>query len=294
MKTIPMIMFYALFFVAISANSQTGEVYYYPKLIHPDINSAKRTLAGLIEDTNWGKPENVSVLDDRIEFTFKGKKRTITRETIYFSQLPTPPIPVFRSEPVSISAKKLNARITYFYYGIKCGGLYPKNVYNNFFLKDDKPAPSFTFADSYSKQNVPETDANYKQFADYLFFFQRPFLVLKYDSLFNQFKPIAERYRALKVKPPVTEDQRKFIVQANALSQEKNYANALELYNKALDLDQTAYPPAYLNMALLCAQVQNYDGAIFNMKRYLLLVPEAEDARSAQDKIYEWESKIGK
>jgi len=30
------------------------------------------------------------------------------------------------------------------------------------------------------------------------------------------------------------------------------------------------------------------------MKKYLLLEPEATDARSAQDKIYEWEAKTGK
>jgi hypothetical protein len=28
------------------------------------------------------------------------------------------------------------------------------------------------------------------------------------------------------------------------------------------------------------------------MKKYLMLVPEAEDARAAQDKIYEWEAEI--
>jgi len=30
------------------------------------------------------------------------------------------------------------------------------------------------------------------------------------------------------------------------------------------------------------------------MKKYLMLVPDAEDARGAQDKIYEWEAWIQK
>jgi hypothetical protein len=30
------------------------------------------------------------------------------------------------------------------------------------------------------------------------------------------------------------------------------------------------------------------------MKHYLLLEPQAKDARSAQDKIYEWELMLGK
>jgi hypothetical protein len=45
---------------------------------------------------------------------------------------------------------------------------------------------------------------------------------------------------------------------------------------------------------LLFAQVSNYDAAIFYMQEYLLLEPEAQDARAAQDKIYEWETLMGK
>jgi hypothetical protein len=41
---------------------------------------------------------------------------------------------------------------------------------------------------------------------------------------------------------------------------------------------------------LLSAQVKQYDDAIYHMKKYLLLVPDASDARGAQDKIYEWEA----
>ena len=103
------------------------------------------------------------------------------------------------------------------------------------------------------------------------------------------FEPIAAQYRALKVKPPVSEEQRKYIVQANALNQQKMYEKAIELYNKAIELDQTAYPAAYSNLALLSAQIHKFNTAIYYMKKYLLLEPEATDARAAQDKIYEWE-----
>jgi len=103
------------------------------------------------------------------------------------------------------------------------------------------------------------------------------------------FEPIAAQYRALKVKPPVSEEQRKYIVQANALNQQKMYEKAIELYNKAIELDQTAYPAAYSNLALLSAQLHKFNTAIYYMKKYLLLEPDASDARGAQDKIYEWE-----
>ncbi|MDO9256593.1 MAG: hypothetical protein Q7U54_13835 [Bacteroidales bacterium] len=51
---------------------------------------------------------------------------------------------------------------------------------------------------------------------------------------------------------------------------------------------------AYTNLALLSAQVKDFQTAIYYMKKYLLLVPESEDARSCQDKIYEWEVQITK
>jgi tetratricopeptide (TPR) repeat protein len=106
-------------------------------------------------------------------------------------------------------------------------------------------------------------------------------------------KKVAE-YRALKVKPPISEEQRRYIVQANSFSQEKAYGKAIEIYTKALEVDQTAYPAGYSNLALLSAQVKNFAAAINYMKKYLLLVPEAEDARAAQDKIYEWEAQLSK
>lgn len=112
----------------------------------------------------------------------------------------------------------------------------------------------------------------------------------KYDSQLDLFKPVAVKYRELKVKPNVSEEQRKFIVQANAFNEQKNYSKAIELYNRAMETDPTAYPAGYSNLALLLAQINDFGGAICNMKKYLMLEPDTKDARSAQDKIYEWEA----
>jgi tetratricopeptide (TPR) repeat protein len=112
----------------------------------------------------------------------------------------------------------------------------------------------------------------------------------RYESHLVLFEPIAAKYRALSVKPTVSEEQRKYIVQANSFNQQKQYSKAIELYKKAIEVDQTAYPAGYSNLSLLLAQINNYDAAIYYMKKYLMLEPEASDARSAQDKIYEWEA----
>jgi hypothetical protein len=90
----------------------------------------------------------------------------------------------------------------------------------------------------------------------------------------------------------INEEQRKYIVQANASNDAKDYKNALLLYRKALDVDKFSYPDAYFNMALILSQLEHYYQAIYAMKEYLILAPESEDARKAQDKIYEWEINI--
>ena len=127
-----------------------------------------------------------------------------------------------------------------------------------------------------------------KRFTDALFFMQQ-LPVKEQEQRLALFEPIAAQYRELKIKPPVSEEQRKHIVLANLLTQRKDYTGAIDLYLKVIDLDPVSYPGAYFNLALLSAQLQQFKMAISYMKQYLQLEPEAKDARSARDKIYEWE-----
>lgn len=90
----------------------------------------------------------------------------------------------------------------------------------------------------------------------------------------------------------ITEEQRKYIVQANAANEKKDYANAMLLYRKAIEVNLYSYPDAYFNMALIFANLEHYYQAAYIMRAYLILKPDAEDARKAQDKIYEWELNI--
>jgi tetratricopeptide (TPR) repeat protein len=52
----------------------------------------------------------------------------------------------------------------------------------------------------------------------------------------------------------ISEEQRKLIVQANGLGQQKMYEDAIAYYYKALEINSLSYPPAYFNIALLQAQ----------------------------------------
>lgn len=129
-----------------------------------------------------------------------------------------------------------------------------------------------------------------KRFADDIVYLQN----IRYlSSSKADFESIAAEYRTLSVKPAIPEEARKYIVQANAMTQAKNYKKAIEYYNEAIRVNP-ATPMAYNNQALLFAMIGRYNDAINCMKKYLKLVPDAEDARSVQDKIYEYEAMMTK
>jgi tetratricopeptide (TPR) repeat protein len=161
---------------------------------------------------------------------------------------------------------------------------------------DQKAGPAslrmYKQIDAFQGEQIFEIEGDFeylKKIADYLWFIYKT----RMKEELREFEPIAAKYRESSIKPQMSEEQRKYIVQANAFSQEKNYTEAINKNLKAVELNQTAFPAAYSNLALLSAQIQKYEDAIFYMTKYLMLVPDAEDARSAQDKIYEWESKNG-
>jgi regulator of sirC expression with transglutaminase-like and TPR domain len=80
-------------------------------------------------------------------------------------------------------------------------------------------------------------------------------------------------------------------VQAESAVREKRLADAVRLYQSALKIVPW-WPEGHFNRSLVLAELNRYGEAISEMKRYLALVPDAPNARAAQDKIYEWEGKL--
>lgn len=66
---------------------------------------------------------------------------------------------------------------------------------------------------------------------------------------------------------------------------DKRYADAINAYEDGLKIAPW-WPQGHFNMALLLGQVHYYDEAVEQMQDYLALVPEAPNARAAQDQIY--------
>jgi tetratricopeptide (TPR) repeat protein len=130
--------------------------------------------------------------------------------------------------------------------------------------------------------------------ADDLYFIKRKTVSESVGSELARFTSVVEKNKGQAAKQPVSEEQRKFIVQANAATQTKEYGQALNYFKQALQINETSFPDAYFNMALIYANIRQFDQAILSMKKYLLILPDSPDARSAQDKIYEWEAGINK
>jgi tetratricopeptide (TPR) repeat protein len=146
----------------------------------------------------------------------------------------------------------------------------------------DNPSNDADNARSY----LYELRAKFKQEADYK---------AKLAEL-KEFEAIARQYREAKKKPSLPEDARKFKVQAEFAAKNRKYVDAVNLYADALKLCPW-WPAGHYNRALVLTMLKtsdnsNYQDAIIEMKKYLMLVPNAPDARAAQDKIYQWESMV--
>lgn len=105
------------------------------------------------------------------------------------------------------------------------------------------------------------------------------------------FTEAAASYRAATVKPTLPEEVRKFKVQAESAVRKKDFVSAVLRYKEALDVAPW-WPEGHFSRALILGELSRYREAIREMKRYLTLVPDAPNARAAQDKIYQWEGEL--
>lgn len=129
-----------------------------------------------------------------------------------------------------------------------------------------------------------------KEVADLLFYMQHQSAIKYYAEDLENFKLLAQKYLSAPEQQTMNEEQRKLFVQGNAMNKQRDYEIALIYYDNAFSLNPVSYPEGYYNYAIIAALAEKYDLAILNMKKYLLLMPDAPDAVSARDKIYEWEA----
>ena len=104
------------------------------------------------------------------------------------------------------------------------------------------------------------------------------------------FQQKAAAWRALNPKPPVSDEVTKKRLLAEDAVEQKNFDAAAGYYRAGVTLDPT-WAPGWFNAALINAELKNYADAAFDMKHYLILVPDAPDAAAAKEKVLLWEAK---
>lgn len=106
----------------------------------------------------------------------------------------------------------------------------------------------------------------------------------------DMIKAVAQVSKKLNSPLVLPEEARRYGVQAGVLAEKKLYAEATSLYRQALGIAPW-WAEGHFNRALLFEEQSRFSDAITAMQAYLELSPNGTDARSAQDKIYEWELK---
>ena len=105
-----------------------------------------------------------------------------------------------------------------------------------------------------------------------------------------RFAQVAVDYRAASPKPSLPEAARAQQVQAEGAVRDKEFDEADEHFGQALEIAPW-WPEGHFNRALVLAELGSFAAAIVEMQHYLALVPNAPNARAAQDMIYDWQRK---
>jgi tetratricopeptide (TPR) repeat protein len=112
-------------------------------------------------------------------------------------------------------------------------------------------------------------------------------------TFWNEFQQKAAAWRALSRKPPVSDDVRQHRLLAEDAMKEKQMDTAIAEYEAGLEIDPL-WPQGHFNAALLYGEQKDYEDAIWHMRAYLELVPDAPDAQAAHDQMTIWEAEISK
>lgn len=84
------------------------------------------------------------------------------------------------------------------------------------------------------------------------------------------------------------EAARRHVMRAEVSTKEGKFEDAVREYKEAAKM-APFFPALYKALALNYAEMKQYRQAIHHLKTYLVLYPDASDARTAKDEIYKWE-----
>lgn len=105
----------------------------------------------------------------------------------------------------------------------------------------------------------------------------------------EQFEDVVRNYRASNPRPAVPEAVRRYQVMAEDAIRNKRFTDAVADYSAGLKVAPW-WPQGHFNAAVVLGELHYYGEAIDQMQKYLALVPDAPNARAAQDQVYRWQS----
>ncbi|MBW2632250.1 MAG: tetratricopeptide repeat protein [Deltaproteobacteria bacterium] len=98
-------------------------------------------------------------------------------------------------------------------------------------------------------------------------------------------------YRIMSLDPRLSglpEEAIKYTLRGDVLTEEGKFGEAVKEYLQAVQA-APYIAKLYFNTAVIYGELKRHPQAIRNMKTYLLLAPEAPNARAAKNQIYKWE-----
>jgi len=107
----------------------------------------------------------------------------------------------------------------------------------------------------------------------------------EYDARFAA--SLADYRKKAATNTALPEEANKYKAQAEGAVRDKAFDDAADYYAEALKIVPW-WPAGHFNRALVLGESGDYELAQREMKYYLQLVPGAQNARAAQDKIYDW------
>jgi tetratricopeptide (TPR) repeat protein len=108
--------------------------------------------------------------------------------------------------------------------------------------------------------------------------------------IWAEFQKRAVAWRALPAKPPISDDVKQHRLLAEDAYQQKQFDTAAAEYEAGLEIDPL-WAQGHFNAAVIYGELKDYDDAVWHMRCYLELVPDAPDAQESRDQMLLWQGK---
>lgn len=105
-----------------------------------------------------------------------------------------------------------------------------------------------------------------------------------------EFQKRVAAWHSLPARPPLFDAVRKQQLLAEDAVNQKQFEAAAAAYDAGTQIDPM-WPEGHFNAAAIYGELKDYDDAVWHMRCYLELMPNASDAKAARDQMLLWQAK---